>query len=202
MCKLTSIQNKVRANKALFNKFGGFSYRNVEMICEAVKPILAEYNCNLILTDEIVMIGTRYYVKATARLFDGERSFESVAYAREADVKKGMDEAQITGSASSYARKYALGGLFLLDDNKDIDSIESHEKPSAPQVVRNGGENLALKLTTFLKEHCGGSNAEIGEYMKLLNIKSTDTQELQLLLDDVASLKISFLDFKDKRGAK
>lgn len=128
MRKLMEIQTKIKAPKNLYNSFGKYKYRNAEGICEAVKPYLAEMNCALTLSDEIIEVGGRVYVKATATLRDIETS-ESIsvfAMAREADEKKGMDESQITGTASSYARKYALNGLFLLDDTKDADSDEHH----------------------------------------------------------------------------
>ena len=128
MRKLMEIQTRIKAPKNLYNSFGKYKYRNAEGICEAVKPYLAEMNCALTLSDEIIEVGGRVYVKATATLRDIETS-ESIsvfAMAREADEKKGMDESQITGTASSYARKYALNGLFLLDDTKDADSDEHH----------------------------------------------------------------------------
>ena len=126
--KLMNIQTKIKAPKNLYNSFGKYKYRNAEGICEAVKPYLAEENCSLTLADEIIEVGGRVYVKATATLFDNEseKCISVSALAREAEEKKGMDESQITGTASSYARKYAFNGLFLLDDTKDADSDEHH----------------------------------------------------------------------------
>lgn len=131
---LCEIRNSLKAPKGQYNNFGKYAYRSCEDILEAVKPLLGE--CTLLLTDEIVMLGTRYYVKATARFVEGDKAIEVYAYAREEDTKKGMDASQITGSASSYARKYALNGLFLIDDNKDADSEKPKEdKPkSAPKA--------------------------------------------------------------------
>jgi hypothetical protein len=124
MNKLIEIQKRLKAPKSQFNKFGKYSYSSCEDILEAVKPILADTGCVLTLSDEIVLIGDRYYVKAMARL-RGEDVDEIVtAYAREADNKAGMDSCQVTGTASSYARKYALNGLFCIDDNKDADTDE------------------------------------------------------------------------------
>ena len=124
------IQVELKAPKNLFNKFGNYKYRNAEGICEAVKPYLQQYNVNLILRDSIDDVAGRVYVKATATLYDCESDshVEAFAYAREAEMKKGMDESQITGTASSYARKYALNGLFLLDDTKDADTDEFAEQ--------------------------------------------------------------------------
>ena len=116
----------MKAPKNLYNSFGKYKYRNAEGILEAFKPYEKEYNVMLTLTDDVVMIGTRIYVKATALLSDceSEAYIQVSAFARESEEKKGMDESQITGTASSYARKYALNGLFLLDDTKDADTDE------------------------------------------------------------------------------
>lgn len=129
--KLNAIQIELKAPKNLYNSFGKYKYRNAEGICEAVKPLLDKYKVALTISDEIVEVGGRIYVKATATLLDCEdednlnnRIISVSAYAREADDKKGMDAAQVTGATSSYARKYALNGLFLLDDTKDVDSEE------------------------------------------------------------------------------
>lgn len=124
--KLLYIQAKVKAPKNLYNSFGKYSYRNAEGILEAVKPFLDEMKCTLTISDEIVAVGGRIYVKANATLWDTEKIdvIAVSAYAREAETKKGMDDSQVTGTASSYARKYALNGLFLLDDTKDADTDE------------------------------------------------------------------------------
>lgn len=124
--KLKEIQMMLKAPKNLYNKYGGFNYRNAEGIYEAVKPLLNQLNMTLVINDSVQNVGTKNYIKATAYLTDcetGEQLF-SCALAREAETKKGMDDSQITGTASSYARKYALNGLFLLDDTKDEDSDE------------------------------------------------------------------------------
>lgn len=131
MTKLQSIQMELKAPKGQYNSFGKYYYRNCEDILEAVKPLCQKYNAVLMISDEIVVIGDRYYVKATASLTDLGNDgdvIESEAYAREADSKSGMDASQITGSASSYARKYALNGLFCIDDVKDADDPSQHSK--------------------------------------------------------------------------
>lgn len=146
--KLVAIQTELKAPKNLYNSFGKYSYRNAEGIQEALKPLLKKYGAFVILSDDISEVGGRIYVKATAKLQDAESStsIEVTAFAREAVDKKGMDDAQITGATSSYARKYALNGLFLLDDTKDADTDEYHEqtqtqKPQKPtkkaQAVKN-----------------------------------------------------------------
>lgn len=134
---MQSIQAELKAPKGQTNKFGGYSYRSAEDILEAVKPLLNKYDCYLTISDEIVEVGGRVYVKATASLHESHRHLvaDVTAYAREAEVKKGMDDAQITGSASSYARKYALNGLFAIDDTKDPDATNRHGKDKARAVV-------------------------------------------------------------------
>lgn len=122
--KLVAIQNDLKAPKDKENKFGGFRYRSCEGILEAVKPLLAREGLVLSISDEIVEVTGRVYVKATATITDGTNSQQVTAYAREADTKKGMDPSQVTGASSSYARKYALNGLFCIDDAKDADTDE------------------------------------------------------------------------------
>ena len=127
--KLMNIQKELKAPKSQMNKFGGYSYRSCEDILEALKPLLAKNKCILTITDNIELIGDRYYVKATATLIDTESgdTISVNASAREEDSKKGMDSSQLTGSCSSYARKYALNGLFAIDDTKDSDATNTHE---------------------------------------------------------------------------
>ena len=124
--KLTKIQNELKAPKNRKNSFGGYNYRSLEDICEAVKPLLAKHKCSLYIWDTIHEVGGRVYVDSTATLTDIEDGSQiiSQASAREADSKKGMDDSQVTGATSSYARKYCLNGLFLIDDTKDADSDE------------------------------------------------------------------------------
>jgi hypothetical protein len=128
--KLSKIQAKLKAPKNQFNKFGNYAFRNCEDILEALKPLLAEAGIIVVITDEVVPVPTagKVYVKATVHVSDGEDTIEVSAWAREADEQKGMSVAQITGSTSSYARKYALNGMFLIDDTKDADSTNTHGK--------------------------------------------------------------------------
>lgn len=128
MKKLVAVQAALKAPKGQFNKFGGYKYRSCEDILEAVKPLLLEQGLQLTITDEPVEVGGRIYIKATATVTDGSETAAVSGYAREAETKKGMDESQITGTASSYARKYALNGLFLIDDTKDADATNDHGK--------------------------------------------------------------------------
>ena len=126
MKELIEIQKELKVSKSQKNTFGNYNYRSLEDINEAVKPIANAHGCTVTYTDELVQIGERYYIKATATLDNGKESVSCIGWARESLTKKGMDESQITGTASSYARKYAAGGLFALDDTKDADTDEFH----------------------------------------------------------------------------
>ena len=128
--KLSGIQCELVATKGQYNNFGKYSYRSCEDILEAVKPLLDKYKVAIVIKDDIVLVGDRFYVKATATLIDSEtgESVEASAFARESADKKGMDSSQVTGATSSYARKYALNGLFAIDDNKDADATNTHGK--------------------------------------------------------------------------
>ena len=141
---LVNIQNELKAPKSNFNSFGKYRYRSAEDILTAVKPILAKYGCQLTITDDVIFIGSRFYIKATVTITDADGNAETVsAFAREDENKKGMDGSQITGTASSYARKYALNGMFLIDDTKDADTDEYHNQTQ-----------VRTKITkAFLKEH-------------------------------------------------
>lgn len=194
MKKLVAVQAALKAPKGQFNKFGGYKYRSCEDILEAVKPLLLEQGLQLTITDEPVEVGGRIYIKATATVTDGSETAAVSGYAREAETKKGMDESQITGTASSYARKYALNGLFLIDDTKDADAANDHQKPkqapkpkAAPQP--QGGELKAAKvrlwhaLQNYAAEH-GGIADQLLEGVKKRPGAQMDSPEW---LEDVAS---------------
>ncbi len=138
--KLLNIQKELIAPKSQYNSFGKYNYRNCEDILEAVKPLLEKNKCTLVIKDELVLIGDRYYIKATvilADIEDAEGKIEATAYAREEENKKGMDGSQVTGASSSYARKYALNGLFCIDDTKDSDTTNKQvKKLSEAQIKR------------------------------------------------------------------
>ena len=144
--KLVNIQAELKAPKNQVNSFGKYKYRSAEDIIEAVKPILFKYQTALLISDEVVQVADRVYVKATAMLIDEtneELPIKVYGWAREEEVKKGMDASQITGSASSYARKIALNGLFAIDDNKDADSTNEHKDEV--------GEEKRMKLIALLE---------------------------------------------------
>lgn len=184
--KLLSVQTKLKAPKSQYNSFGKYSYRNCEDILEAVKPICAEVKATVYLSDDIVMIGDRYYVKATATFVDVESGEGIVvnAFAREEETKKGMDGSQVTGASSSYARKYALNGLFDIDDTKDSDTTNTHGKDEPnvnPAPTKQKEKTPREMLIAKLKEK--GINA--GEYAKEkgLNPKTKDERYLELLAE-------------------
>ena len=150
--KLGAVQSALKAPKGQENKFGGYRYRSCEDIMEAVKPLLKEQGLVLTVADEMALVGDRYYVKATATITDGEASQSVSAFAREPEGRKGMDEAQVTGSSSSYARKYALNGLFCIDDTKDPDATNDHGtgKPNAKPKVE-GSQPVAAVPRDYSK---------------------------------------------------
>lgn len=143
MKELINIQSELKAPKSQYNSFGKYQYRNAEDILEAVKPLLKKNNCHLTITDEIILIGDRYYVKATAEITNGTEVVATSALAREEESKKGMDSAQLTGATSSYARKYALNGLFCIDDTKDSDYNNQGDK---------GGQEATKQVPAPTKE--------------------------------------------------
>lgn len=136
--KLAKVQTELKCNKNQYNSFGKYKYRSCEDILEAVKPLLEKNKITLLLTDTVIPTDTRYYIKATAKIIDLENEnmmIENTAFAREEEEKKGMDGSQITGTASSYARKYALNGLFLIDDTKDADTDEYHNQNEQKKLI-------------------------------------------------------------------
>ncbi len=164
--KLGKIQAKLEAPKNQYNSFGKYKYRSCEDILEGLKPHLIENNCSVVVSDEMVVLGDRFYIKATATLIDNEttenNSVSVSGYAREAETKKGMDDSQITGSTSSYARKYALNGLFAIDDTKDADSRDNREQSIGKKQEDKGVEKPMNKshekrLDTTISEQQRGN---------------------------------------------
>ena len=137
--KLVEVQSKLKAPKSQFNKFGNYAYRNCEDILEALKPLLNEVKAIINISDDVVLVGERYYIKATVKFICAEtgETIEASAMAREEENKKGMDSSQLTGSTSSYARKYALNGLFAIDDTKDSDTTNTHNKDTSKALNNN-----------------------------------------------------------------
>lgn len=170
---LSHIQVELKAPKNLYNSFGKYKYRNAESILEAAKPLCAKHGCTLTVSDEVILIGNRYYIKATATVQDKDGNAASAtALAREDETKKGMDGAQITGTASSYARKYALNGLFCIDDTKDPDSDEYHNQTAVePQRDTNASAARLAARTECqraVKAYCQKNNADENDAWKLI----------------------------------
>ena len=151
--KLVAIQSELKAPKSQYNSFGKYNYRNCEDILEAFKPLGLKYSAAVTINDEIVLIGERYYIKSTARLIDAEsegKFVENFACAREEDEKKGMDSSQVTGSTSSYARKYALNGLLAIDDTKDSDTTNTGDNNAQSQKTAKIAPKTGDKAKSFV----------------------------------------------------
>ena len=155
--KIATIQKNLKCNKGKKNSFGNFNYRSCEDIFEAVKPLLSQNDLMLYVSDDIQSINGFNYIKATVTITDGESSISSNGWAKESDAKKGMDSSQITGSSSSYARKYAIGGLLMIDDSTDPDSMDNSTKisslPQRPSTLRNDNNSNpteSQKISSYL----------------------------------------------------
>jgi hypothetical protein len=146
---LATIQAEIKAPKGQFNSFGKYKYRSAEDIVEAVKPVIHKYGFWLLLTDDIVQVGDRIYIKATATLSNGTQTYTASAYAREEEAKKGMDASQVSGACGSYARKYSLNGLFAIDDTKDSDATNDHSDDKSLPLT----DDL---MTKFVARYNGG----------------------------------------------
>lgn len=203
MKRIIKIQQELKAPKGQYNDFGKYKYRSAEDILEAVKPLLAAEKLLLILTDNLVNTGDRYYVKAEATIFDetGKIIASNTAFAREDETKKGMDGSQITGTASSYARKYALNGLFLIDDTKDADTNEFHNittahsaKEDPIEIVKEQVQKIDIKkpkgwdkMTRSEKEEeitglCAIKELNLSTVLKEANVKEmADLEDTRLL---------------------
>ena len=182
--QLLAVQAQLKAPKGQFNNFGNYKYRSCEDILESVKPLLAEHGLTLSLSDSVQEVGGRIYVKATAYLANEEsEGVYTEAFAREEETKKGMDASQITGAASSYARKYALNGLFLIDDTKDSDSTNTHGKEPeakvAPAPAPAKEESIMDKAVNYLKAARDRQEA-YESVMKHYGEKLTDSQKASL----------------------
>lgn len=178
--KLLTVQAELKAPKGQYNSFGKYKYRSCEDILEAVKPILAKVGATLVVGDELLIMGERYYIKATATFMDAETGDKvtNAAYAREEETKKGMDGSQITGTASSYARKYCLNGLFLIDDTKDADTDAykvQQDKADQKQVVTSDDGYV---------RYINGCDVQIkAKNNKWYGIEGVKTEQLQSLLE-------------------
>ena len=205
MQRLINIQSKLNAPKNQRNNFGGYNYRSAEDILEALKPLLKEEKCAVTLKDDIILVGTgevsRFYVKAIATLFDetGKEIANSVAFARESLNKKGQDDSQITGTASSYARKYALNGLFCIDDNKDADTDEYQEQTkSAPARKQTLDHTPTVEeIIKSIEESMTLDNWK-GYYKRAIELYPKGTEEYKLWME-VFNKQKNYLEDQNKK---
>mgnify|MGYP003117521713 CR=1 FL=1 len=185
--KVSRIQGALKAPKGQTNNFGKYKYRSAEDILEAVKPLTTEHGLILTLSDEIVEVSGRIYVKATARLTDGEAELKTTAFAREEETKKGMDGSQVTGASSSYARKYALNGLFCIDDTKDSDSTNTHGHTSPGRV----------NAPAVSKEKLASAKKQIDTGKKLVSLYDQCWKHIDQSKNKVAAVKAVLKKHRD-----
>ena len=191
--KLLRVQTQLKAPKNQYNEFGGYHYRSLEDIVEAVKPLLAKENLVMTLSDELVFIGDRYYIKAIVTVIDAEtgKKHEVNGFAREAEDKKKMDVSQITGAASSYARKYALNGMFAIDDTKDSDATNTHGKNENNN--QNIDKQTIAAITSFIKRDDKAKNIAVS-FLKTKGFSNFDglhelsQEEADKLLEKIKSV--------------
>ena len=188
--KLMNIQKELKAPKGQYNSFGKYKYRSCEDILESVKPLLEKYKVTIILTDKLEQIGERYYIRAKAILIDTEsnNSIENTAYAREEETKKGMDGSQITGTSSSYARKYALNGLLLIDDTKDADTDEFAKENNKGKTKEEPKEKKITpgQLKVLSKLYTGDNLVKL---LELNNIEKLEDMPMEKANEIILKLK-------------
>ena len=188
--KLMNIQKELKAPKGQYNSFGKYKYRSCEDILESVKPLLEKYKVTIILTDKLEQIGERYYIRAMAILFDTEsdNSIENTAYAREEETKKGMDGSQITGTSSSYARKYALNGLLLIDDTKDADTDEFAKESNKGKTKEEPKEKKITpgQLKVLSKLYTGDNLVKL---LELNNLEKLEDMSMEKANEIILKLK-------------
>lgn len=187
--KLAAVQTALKAPKGQYNSFGKYKYRSCEDIVESVKPLLKQHGLLLTLSDDIVLIGDRFYVKATAEIIDtADGNFVSVtAFAREEETKKGMDGSQVTGASSSYARKYALNGIFAIDDTKDSDSTNTHgQEVEAPKQEQPKPEAPKQSPRKMLIAKLNEKGIDVNAYAQAHNLNGkTDPETFMKLLKEL-----------------
>lgn len=188
--KLMNIQKELKAPKGQYNSFGKYKYRSCEDILESVKPLLEKYKVTIILTDKLEQIGERYYIRAKAILIDTEsnNSIENTAYAREEETKKGMDGSQITGTSSSYARKYALNGLLLIDDTKDADTDEFAKENNKGKTKEEPKEKKITpgQLKVLSKLYTGDNLVKL---LELNNLEKLEDMSMEKANEIILKLK-------------
>lgn len=187
--KLLAVQAELKAPKSQYNNFGKYKYRNCEDILESLKPILAKNKATITISDGVISVGNRFYIKATAKMTDTEtgESVETEAYAREEENKKGMDGSQITGSSSSYARKYALNGLFAIDDTRDSDYCTPDLRGPLKRETKD-------ELNKLIAEYAEKTNRAVGEIVN--EVKGVAKKELNQLYENESTAILSYLKNK------
>ncbi len=199
--KLINVQKTLKAPKGQYNSFGKYKYRSAEDILEAVKPLNAEHGLLLTIKDEPILIGDWHYIKATATITDGNESHEVTAYARESLNKKGMDDPQITGTASSYARKYALNGLYLIDDTKDADTDEyqNQNQPNnnAPRLITQKQVGAIKTKALSFAQARNQSVDKVYEVLKIVDLTKLTAQQASAAIKQLDT----WLSNAEKQGA-
>lgn len=199
--KLINVQKTLKAPKGQYNSFGKYKYRSAEDILEAVKPLNAEHGLLLTIKDEPILIGDWHYIKATATITDGNESHEVTAYARESLNKKGMDDSQITGTASSYARKYALNGLYLIDDTKDADTDEyqNQNQPNnnAPRLITQKQVGAIKTKALSFAQARNQSVDKVYEVLKIVDLTKLTAQQASAAIKQLDT----WLSNAEKQGA-
>lgn len=175
---LKKIQQELKAPKGQYNSFGKYAYRSAEDILEAVKPLLSKYGALLTISDEISEVGGRIYVKAVCTISDGTTELAVTAYAREPESKKGMDDSQITGTASSYARKYALNGLFLIDDTKDADTDEYAKQQNSSKPPQKIGKATVQTIEGLITQ-TNSDKVKLLSYFRVAKIEDMTQEQAQ-----------------------
>lgn len=188
---LHDVQTKLKVPKKNFNSFGKYNYRSCEDILEALKEVMPK-GCSILLSDKIELIGDRYYVKATASFIFGDQIISVDAYAREPLEKKGADSSQITGATSSYARKYALNGLFCIDDNQDADSTNTHDHEPKPRVEKSAYKSNMIradeKCISKLRDMLKHTDSDEGKFLLAYNIDKLEDIPYESYLDAMKKL--------------
>jgi len=192
--KLRTVQQSLIAPKNQYNSFGKYNYRSCEDILIALKPLLTKVNATVVMSDEVIIVGSHFYIMATAEFIDCEsgENVSNKAFARESESKKGMDESQVSGTASSYARKYALNGLFLIDDNKDADTDEYHNQQTAASanVSKSPDEVLVEKAhMQHLAAECSRTGFTMTKLMALYQLQDIKQMTMRQYMEAVARFK-------------
>ncbi len=181
--KLVYIQQNLKAPKKQHNNFGNYDFRSCEDILEAVKPLLGD--CTLTISDEVVNLGDRFYIKATVKLTDGTSEITNFAFARESEDKKGMDDSQITGATSSYARKYALNGLFAIDDNKDSDTTNNGRQEKTDEPASEAQRKMIFAVAKQKGIDAEKAKETIKEYYKLDSFEKLTKSQAKKAIDSL-----------------